>query len=72
MLAWIRNRYEGHLLARLARAKAELVLIQSWYDGSDFNEYTEGWLNHLERRVVDLIRVRGDLMDRIDSLHPSA
>ena len=51
MLSFLKDWYLFRLEERLAATRGELVRTYALYDGIEFNDYTAGYIAHLEEEI---------------------
>lgn len=65
MMRAIREWYLDCLFHRISVVSAKLRRAQDLVDGTGSNQYTEGWLNHLDRRIDKLSLLKERINTRI-------
>lgn len=65
MISLIKDWYVFRLEERLAATRGELVRTYSLYDGIEFNNYTAGYISHLEDKIGYLQTKKAALEHRI-------
>ncbi len=65
MIAWLKHCYAGYLIERLVKVNRKLWWLTECRDTTEFNDWTEGYLGYLDRRIADLIAARNSLKRRL-------